>query len=274
MYPQDTPVLQDAEFRALRGLIERETGIALQDGRHPLIVSRLGTRLRALGLQSFGEYYRFLTERDDGTELVSMLDLISTNTTSFFREPAHFEFLRNFVVPAARDRRSLRIWSAGCSSGEEPYSIAMTLAQTVPPSAEWDMRILASDLCTRVLLKARAGSYAAERLQSLPYEMRRYFFECTTEQEYSVKAEIRRMIQFCRINLMDVKYPIRSTLDVIFCRNTMIYFDRDTIATLLERFQKLLRPGGFLFVGHSESLQCHEDAFEYVQPTIYRRRST
>jgi chemotaxis protein methyltransferase CheR len=203
-----------------------------------------------------------------------MLDLISTNKTDFFREPKHFDFLRELILPKLAQQKRIRIWSSACSTGEEPYTIAMTLQDGVSDPGQWDFKILATDLSTRVLAKAAEGVYDAERVREVsPEIVRRHFLRGRGNSEclLKVKPHLTAMIRFRRLNLMDEQYPIKSPLDLIFCRNAMIYFDRPTQERLVNKFYRYLKPGGHLFIGHSESLQWVNHPFETVAPTIYQK---
>lgn len=264
--------LTDREFEQFRTLIYQESGISLSDGKRSMVVSRLTKRLRELGLTSFQAYYSLVTKERGGDEFTRMLDLISTNKTDFFREPKHFEFLRDSILPDLQQERRVRIWSSACSSGEEPYSIAITLYDN--GAARWDCRILASDLSTRVLAKASSGIYDEERVRTVPPDtIRRHFLRGRGGQadRVKVKPHLMDMVVFRRINLMDDQYAIKSTLDLIFCRNVMIYFDRPTQQQLIAKFHRYLRPGGYLFIGHSETLQWLDHEFRYIAPTIYQK---
>lgn len=260
--------ISNAQFERISTMVHSLCGIKLHAGKKELVRARLAKRLRALGMNSFDEYLEHV-QNDRADELVAMLDALSTNLTRFFREPEHFAYLTAQVLPALPSHR-LRIWSAGCSTGEEPYSIAIQLAEVISDLAHWDVAILATDLSVQALQRAKAGAYEAERLQQVPATLRtRYFAPCTHSDTWEqVKPPIRGMISFARLNLMD-RWPMRGPFDVIFCRNVMIYFDKPTQARLIERFWQLLRPGGTLFIGHSESLSGIKHQFSYVQPTVY-----
>jgi len=266
--------ITDQEFELFQSLIYQQVGIKLDTPKKTLLVSRLGKRLRELELSSFQAYYDRVNSKGGQEELTHLVDLISTNKTDFFREPAHFDFLREHVIPQAQSTRTLRIWSSASSSGEEPYTIAMTLCDAIPDRLRWDLKILASDISTRVLAKAAAGIYDQERIMQLPQDVvKRHFLRGKGEQGKKVKVRqaLADMIAFRRINLMDSAFPIRTPLDVIFCRNVMIYFDRPTQSALMAKFYRYLRPGGYLFIGHSESLQWIEHQFKYIQPTVYQK---
>jgi len=262
------------EFERFRALIYRESGISLSDGKRSLVVSRLSKRLRDLDLDTFQQYYGLVTGDAGQDEFTQLLDLISTNKTDFFREPKHFDFLREKILPELASARRVRIWSAASSSGEEPYSIAMTLYDGVQAPAQWNSHILASDLSTRVLAKALSGIYDAERVRDLPAEtVKRHFLNGhgAATGKVKVKPHLSSMVAFRRINLMDERFPIKSSLDLIFCRNVMIYFDRPTQERLVARFHRYLKPGGYLFIGHSESLQWLDQPFKSIAPTIYKK---
>jgi chemotaxis protein methyltransferase CheR len=264
------------EFQRFRTLIYDKSGISLSDQKRPLLASRLSKRLRDLGFTTFSQYYDQVTNDSSRDEFTRMLDLISTNKTDFFREPKHFDFLREQILPELKRVKRIRIWSSACSTGEEPYTIAMTLYDGVSDPTQWDCKILASDLSTRVLAKAAAGAYDAERVRDVPPDVvRRHFLRGRGDSEglLKVKPHLAAMIQFRRLNLMDEQFPIRSPLDLIFCRNVMIYFDRPTQEQLVNKFYRYLKPGGYLFIGHSESLQWVTHSFKAVAPTIYQKKT-
>lgn len=268
--------LTDQEFDQISALVKSHCGINLHDGKKQLVKSRLSKRLRQLNLSTFQAYIRFLERDNGGDELVAMLDLISTNLTSFFRESAHFDYLAEVVMPRIIAKqppaqKRLRIWSAGCSSGEEPYTIAIVANECIPGLDAWDARILATDLSTRVLERARDGIYSAKQMASVPSGLLARYFNCVEtrpERRYQSNALLKRLIYFARVNLME-PWSMRGPFDVVFCRNVMIYFDKPTQAKLIGRFWELLAPGGVLFLGHSESLAGVQHRFEYVQPTVY-----
>ncbi len=262
------------EFECFRTLIHDESGISLNQQKQSLLESRLSKRLRDLGLETFSQYYDKVTGDATQEEFTRMLDLISTNKTDFFRESKHFDFLRDVILPQLMSEKRIRIWSSACSTGEEPYTIAITLFEGVRNPREWDSKILASDLSTRVLAKAASGIYDEDRFRDVPPDMlRRHFLRGRGDRLgcYKVKPHLASMIRFRRLNLMDDDFPIKSPLDLIFCRNVMIYFERPTQETLINKFHRYLKPGGYLFIGHSESLQWIKHPFKSVEPTIYQR---
>ncbi len=263
--------LTASQFRRLSELLHRLTGIHLQPGKEQLVKARLWKRIHALGLRGFEDYLALVESGRDPGELSTMVDALSTNKTSFFREPAHFEFLRERLREPARARGPVRIWSAGCSSGEEPYTIAMVVAESLLETGPRDVRVLATDVSTRVLAHARAGVYPEPALEDVSTARRRRFFTTAgAAGGWRVDAGLRGLIRFAHLNLMG-DWPMRGPFDFIFCRNVMIYFDRPTQDRLIGRFRDLLRPGGFLFIGHSESLSGRTLGLEYIQPALYRK---
>ncbi len=200
-----------------------------------------------------------------------MIDALTTNKTSFFREIQHFIFLREQILPKL-PKKQLRIWSAACSSGEEPYSIAILLAESLPNFKNWDTRILATDISTKVLAKAKEAVYETEILEPIPQDWRQKYFKKEDPQgkTWRLAPELRNLISLARLNFME-KFPMRGPFDVIFCRNAMIYFDKPTQEMLVRRFYDLIAPGGYLFVGHSESLTGAKHDFKYIQPAIYQK---
>ena len=266
----------EEDFQALRKLVRDITGISLSEQKRELVYGRLARRLRALNLRSFREY-RDLLSSDDGSELVQLCNAITTNLTAFFREPHHFEHLITHVLAPLLEKptaaRRIRIWSAGCSTGEEPYSIAMAVLEAIPNIERWDIRILATDLDSDVLTRARRGVYLADRLRALSAERReRFFLPCPDAKEpsYQLRPELARLITVKQLNLMH-PFPMKGPLDVIFCRNVVIYFDKDTQRDLVARISRLQRPGHVLFLGHSETLFKVSNDYTLIGRTIYRR---
>ena len=247
----------------------------MSEQKRELVYGRLARRLRALQLTSFAEYRRLLAE-DNGREIVEFCNALTTNLTAFFREAHHFDFLREHLlksVAAPVGARRVRIWSAACSTGEEPYSIAMTIRESLSDLHGWDIRILATDLDSAVLEQGRRGLYAAERLKGIEPQRRARFFR---EQRgldgisYEVTDELRALVTFKQLNLMH-PLPMRGPLQAIFCRNVVIYFDKDTQRDLFARIALLQRPGDLLFLGHSESLFKVTDSYALLGRTMYRR---
>ncbi len=273
-----TAGINDREFSLFQGLIYREAGIYLSDVKRALLVGRLARRLRQLGLTSFQSYYDHVVA-SGSEELTTLLDHVSTNETHFFREPQHFAFVRERVIPEWRARvaqavmpRRVRIWSAGCSSGEEPYSIAMLLIDQLPPEEGWSIEIIATDLSTRVLAKAREGLWNIERAQHIPESyLKRFMLRGIGSQAGKMKAgkEVRDVIQFARLNLNDTSYALAGRFDLIFCRNVLIYFNTESRDGVIGRLLGHLHPEGYLFVGHAETLSAHGKELKAVAPTVY-----
>lgn len=267
--------LSQAEFERIRVLVRQHTGIALSDAKRQLVYGRLSRRLRALRLGSFSEYIKLL-ERGEPAELEEFTNAVTTNLTSFFREPHHFEFLGKDLLPQALARnvalRRLRIWCCAASTGEEPYSIAMVLREA-QGLAGWDAKLLATDLDSSVLAHGKRGVYARERFSGMaPRRVTRFFQDVKdgNEPKLSATDELRSLITFKQLNLMH-EWPMKGPFDAIFCRNVIIYFDKDTQRALFERMAALQRPGDYLFLGHSESLYRVCDRYELIGRTIYRR---
>jgi chemotaxis protein methyltransferase CheR len=270
--------LTQKEFELLRSLIYEQAGICLRESKMALLKSRLSKRLRHFGYDSFAQYYDHLRNQDpQGGELQEMINAVTTNMTSFFRENHHFLCLKERLLApvckaAARGSRpTLRMWSAGCSSGEEAYSIAITVADTLERLATWDVKILATDIDTGVLEKGRRAIYPRETLRAVPQEtLRKHFLSGKGKSSHlvQVKPAIRNLVRFAHLNLME-PWPFRGKFDAIFCRNVIIYFDRDSQRHVLEGFARYLKPGGLFFAGHSENLFWLGEFFQPIGGTVY-----
>ena len=262
-------------FNFLRQMSNAHSGIQVPDERFDMFYSRLVKRVRKLGLNNFSEYCDYLVN-NHADEFTNFINAITTNLTSFFREKHHFDYLRDVVIPDLLIRnaatKQIRIWSAGCSTGEEPYSLAMTLLENVP--ANWDIRILATDLDTQVLQFAADGVYPEDRVAELPIEiLKRWFMKGKFSPEnVRVKTELQAIIQFKYLNLME-EWPMKTPFDVIFCRNVLIYFNRETKSRLAKRYAQLLVSKSWLFIGHSESLNHLTSEFELVATTSYMKNT-
>jgi len=278
MPPDSGFTISDKEFRYLRDIIYAHTGISLSDHKRALVCARLARRLHHWNLSNYSEYYELITEKDpQGRELTEMINAITTNKTDFFREQHHFQFLSDHVFPAIRasHNRRVRIWSAAASTGEEPYSLAMTVCESLALT-EYDVKILASDIDTNVLQRAVRGVYPLAAVMRLPETLReRYFLKGIGASDGSarVKPLLQSFIRFRRLNLIDESWPMQGPFDVIFCRNVLIYFDKDTQRRLLLRFAQMLRPGGYLMLGHAEAIQGFERILRTVGHSIYERRA-
>ncbi len=272
-----SPELRDTDFDKIRGLVFQLCGIDLHEGKKELVKARLGKRLREGKFRSFKEYYQYVTTEEGSDELITMIDSISTNLTSFFREESHFRKLGS-LIPAilkisdgAGRTPKINIWCAGCSSGEEAYSIAITVRESIDRPVA--LRIWATDISTRVLKTATAGIYPEDKIKKVPVEwVKKYFAvgQGSWAGHYRVRDVLRNLIEFARFNLMDPP-PAGDYFDVIFCRNVMIYFNKKTQSELIGRFFSRLRDGGHLFVGHSESLTGLPHQFKYIEPSVYRK---
>jgi chemotaxis protein methyltransferase CheR len=270
------PAVEDAEFEFFRDLIHARTGIALKESKRSLVAGRLARRLRALGLDSFAGYRRYLETSDPaGAELALMINCITTNKTSFFREERHFAILADRLQAAERAGQQVyRIWSAACSTGEEPYSIAITALAAV---RRMEVRILASDLDTEVLARAEQAEYPLDSLAGMDGESKRSYFlrGCGESAGWAqVKPEVRRMVAFRHINLVAESWAIQTRFDAIFCRNVIIYFDRETQRRLFGRLAQYLAPAGLLFVGHAETLFWLDELLAPVEHSVYRVRAS
>ncbi|MCX7082488.1 MAG: chemotaxis protein CheR [Methylococcales bacterium] len=257
-----------SEFERIRTLLYQHSGIKLNDSKKDMVYSRLGRRLRATGMKSFQEYLE-LVEQDEGNEWEAFINSLTTNLTAFFREPHHFPLLKEHVLSLRK--KPLRLWCSAASTGEEPYTMAMTMIDAFG-SYKPPVEIIATDIDTNVLTKARAGIYSLERVEKLPPEtLKRFFLKGTGKNNgfVQVRKELRDLISFRTLNLLDEQWPINGTFDVIFCRNVMIYFDKDTQYKILKRFAPMLESHGLLFAGHSESLHHAADFFKLRGNTIY-----
>ncbi|MEE8586702.1 MAG: protein-glutamate O-methyltransferase CheR [Acidobacteriota bacterium] len=266
--------LKPKEFEQISKFVYKQAGIRLKQGKEELVRTRLAKRIISLGLGSFQDYLRLVEQDRSGHELTWMLDALTTNKTSFYREADHFQFLREQVFPALQPLRRIRIWSAGCSTGEEPVTIALEARECFADIERRDFRILATDLSTAVLQKAKLGIFAQESLQSVPRQLvRKYFQRCKEAgpDRCRLCQPALSMIAFARLNLMG-QWPIKGPFQFIFCRNVMIYFDKPTQERLVNRFHKLLCPGGYLLIGHSESLTGLTHPYRFIQPAVFQRQ--
>lgn len=276
----EQPVLTDEQFVRICRLVYEHCGINLHEGKKELVRARLAKMLRKYHFKTYDQYIDFVLDDPTQTTFYEMIDQISTNLTSFFREPKHFEYLRRQFLPALIQKKQktgqlrIRAWSAGCSSGEEPYSIAITLLEAVPLPQSWNIRILATDISTRTLHAAQKGLYEPQRVDNLSAELKSRYLKPKKDKSapllYEVSPALRSILTFKYLNLMD-PWPFRGPFDFIFCRNVMIYFDKPTQEKLVQRFYDVLDDSGLFFTGHSESLTGIRHSFRYIQPTIYRK---
>ena len=266
----------DRDFEKVRNLVKSHTGISLSDAKKDMVYSRLSRRLRSLGIERFTDYCS-LVEGGDDAELVKFTNAITTNLTAFFREDHHFQYLAKTLVPALmksnqQDRR-IRIWSAGCSTGEEPYSLAIAMKEAIPSSETWDVKILATDLDSDVLSSASNGVYSSDRINGLSSQRKKRWFlngKGDNAGTVRVRPELQEIITFKQLNLLR-EWPTKGPFDFIFCRNVVIYFDKETQKVLFDRYANVLKNDAHLFIGHSESLFKVSDRFKLLGQTIYRK---
>jgi chemotaxis protein methyltransferase CheR len=274
--PQREFAFSDADFRSLAQYAYEQAGIALADNKRNLVYTRLSRRLRALGLKTFREYREFLA--NNASESESFINAISTNLTKFFREAHHFDHFRTHVAMRfAQDThrassRRLRVWSAGCSTGEEPYTAAIVLKREIHDIDRHDVKILATDIDTEVIARGARGVYPVSSIDEVPKTYRDFFRATVSGNEVTMGADVKKLIAFRRLNLMEA-WPFSGTFDAIFCRNVMIYFDGPTKTKLVERFTEKLKPGGWLYIGHSESLIGAHPGLQLMGRTIYWREA-
>jgi len=267
--------LTDRDLRALARLVYERAGISLHEGKRALVTARLQKRVRAGGFDNFSDYVKFVETDATGDEVVALLDAISTNHTSFYREPQHFELLASTIAPGVGPG-GLDVWSAACSSGEEPYTIAMTMADALGADPAGRARIFASDLSTKVLQTARSAVYKMDRVDALPRDVLKRHFERGMGAQAGlarVHPRLQAAVTFERLNLLEIG-DLKRRFEVIFCRNVMIYFDRTIQQRVVSMLERHLKPGGWLFISHSESLNGIEHGLQWVAPAVYRRKES
>jgi len=264
----------DQQFSFLAGLVNERTGIVLGKKKKNMVYSRLVRRLRALDISSFADYCELIQASDDRGELSNLVNAITTNLTSFFRENHHFEHLRDTVLTTLAanppSSKRLRVWSAACSAGMEPYSIAMTIKAALKDLKTWDARILATDIDTEMLKIGAQGTYAAEQFEKIPDIYKSDVSRVRGEDDIHMSESLKALIAFKQLNLLE-RWPMQGTFDAVFCRNVAIYFDKPTQAKLFSRIADMLKPDGWLYIGHSENLYKVCDRFELLGRTIYRK---
>jgi chemotaxis protein methyltransferase CheR len=276
---EDLVPLSDREFSYITKLLFERFGIFLSDQKRVLVAGRLSKRLRELGLTTFTDYIEYLSADKTGGELSELINRITTNHSFFFRERDHFDFLSKTVLPeieeggkAKGNGVSVRIWSAGCATGEEVYSISMLLKEHYGQRLfEIDPGLLATDISLAALTEAKAGEYAEAKLRELPVNYRNSYFVKKDESTWAISDDIRSMVMFKRLNLMADTYPMKGLFDAVFCRNVMIYFNPESREKVVNAIYRYVKPGGYLFIGHSESLNRDTCPFEYVRPAVYRK---
>jgi chemotaxis protein methyltransferase CheR len=271
--------LTTSEFNQLSSLVYEQCGIKLPPAKKILLESRLNKRLRVLNMTSFKDYLTYLLSKEGmSNELIPMIDEVTTNKTDFFREPHHFTFMRDYILPEFHDkqaRRPFKVWSAACSSGEEPYTLAMVMQEYSQENHGFDYSILATDISTEILQKAVTAVYSMDRISAIPTATKHRFFLKSNDQNrptVRIVPALRNKVSFQRMNLMDKSYETESSFDVIFCRNVLIYFDRITQYEVLKKLVDKLKPGGYLFIGHSESLFQLDLPITQIKPTVFKKK--
>ncbi len=267
--------ISDEEFTLIASFIKEHSGINLKNEKKTLLVGRLGSIVKEHNLNSFMEYYQLLKKDQEGKILNQLIDKITTNHTYFMREAEHFNYLSQEVLPYMKNTikdKDLRVWCAASSTGEEAYTLAIILWEFFNNETYgWDKKLLATDLSLSVLKEAEEGIYSIERLKNLPKIWILNYFDKISEDHYQAKKSLRREIIYRRFNLLEPQYPFRKKFHIIFCRNVMIYFDNDTKATLINKLYDSLEYGGYLFIGHSESISRDTTSFQYIKPAVYRK---
>jgi chemotaxis protein methyltransferase CheR len=279
--PRLPVTLSDREFQRFSGFIYDNIGIKMPPVKKTMLEARLQKRLKATSIASFEEYSDYVFNREGrATELIHMIDVVTTNKTDFFREPVHFDYMVKTALPAILQARGdvlrdpVRVWSAGCSTGEEPYTLAMVLSEFADGRPGFRAAITASDISSQVLQTAKTAIYPEERTDPIPLNLKKKYLMRSREKSRSlvrISPKLRSLVTFRRINFMDDDFGISEKMDIIFCRNVVIYFDKQTQQTLMRKFHRQLRPGGFLFIGHSETLSGLDVDFKPVASTVYRK---
>lgn len=270
--------LTDEEFNLISRLVYDKFGINLSEQKRALIIGRLQKVLHLEGFASFKDYYNHVVREPSGRALLTLVDKISTNHTFFFRENDHFEYFSSVILPQftarqqKKSRVDIRIWCAGCSSGEEPYTLAMVIGEYFRNNAvDADIGILATDISVSALEKGADGVYPEERMSQVPLMYRQRYFNRLQDGVWAAKKELKEMVLFRRLNLIQQKYPFKGRFQVIFCRNVMIYFDKETQRSLINRFHRYTDPGGYLIIGHSETLDRSASPYRFIHPSVYQR---
>ncbi len=270
--------ITDNEFMLISNLIYEKFGINLTEKKKSLLVGRLNKHIKNLGLKSFKDYYDSIMNDSTNSSLLTLIDRVTTNHTFFYREKDHFEYLLNKALPRIIDEikkkgsKDLRIWCAGCATGEEAYTLSMVVKEFLGYKAnQWDVGILASDISLTSLEKAQKGIYSIDKILNLPEKYIQKYFVEQDEGNYKVVDELRNIILFKRLNFMNKNFPFKGKFHIIFCRNVMIYFDKVTKDELVKRLYNYIYDGGYLFIGHSESVDRKEIPFEYMQPAVYKK---
>jgi chemotaxis protein methyltransferase CheR len=266
--------LTTAEFNKIRDYIKANFGISLSDEKKTLVHSRLRSTLQELKMETFSEYFEYLQRERTGDALTRFVNKITTNHTFFMRETDHFDYFRDITLPYIEEtysgQKDMRLWCAACSSGEESVTLQILMQEFFKSKGNWDTQMLATDISAQVLDRAVAGRYLTEALESLPGSWQKEYFRPLDDQFSQVSEKISSQIIYRRFNLMD-SFPFKKKFHVIFCRNVMIYFDSETRDSVVKRFFEITEPGGYLFIGHSESISNSGTGFQYLKPAVYRK---
>lgn len=274
------PALNEKQFKHIASYIESTVGIKMPIEKKLMMQSRLNSRLKSLNFPNFEEYINFVFSKtpEAEVELVKLVDAMTTNLTEFFREPAHFDYLTDIVLPkyAKEDRTNIKLWSVGCSSGQEPYTLSIVMSEYLRKNQTSirDFSVLASDVSTRVLKKGINAVYEIDTITNLPLDLKkRYFLKGKNQfhNEVRIKPELRKHVKFMHLNVMNEDFGFRDTMQIIFCRNMLIYFDKPTQENVINKFLRYLEPGGYLFLGHSETIFGMDLPFKSVAPTVFQR---
>jgi chemotaxis protein methyltransferase CheR len=270
--------ITDKEFKLISDIVYKKFGINLTEKKKSLVVGRLNKLIKSLGLKSFNDYYNKILDDTSNISLLSLIDAISTNHTFFYRENDHFQYLLNRALPGItkelieKGDRDLRVWCAGCATGEEAYTLAIILNEFFGYQInQWDVGILATDISVTSLEKAQKGIYSEDKISNLPISYKNKYFKKNEDKTYEVKSILKDIILFKRLNFMNDNFPFKGKFHIIFCRNVMIYFDKDTKDKFVNRLYRYMYNGAYIFIGHSESLDRKNCLLEYIQPAIYKR---
>jgi chemotaxis protein methyltransferase CheR len=270
--------MTDREFRQLRELVYERLGINLTEKKRSMLIGRLQKLLRTSGFKNFQDYYEYLVQDQSMTAMTELINRVTTNYSFFYRGKSHFEYFTQVALPEIveslkkRNSRDLRVWTAGCSTGEEPYMLIMLLREFFGNEyGLWDGGILATDISEKVLTFALQGIYPEDRTKEVPVQLKNKYFKKLNDGQVEIKDSIKKEVIFRKFNLKNSRYPFKKPFQIIFCRNVMIYFDKQTRDTLLKRFYENTEPGGYLFIGHSETLGREQNMYKYIMPAVYKR---
>ncbi len=267
--------ISDKEFKALAEFIKKNYGINLNENKKELVISRLYSVLLENGFKTYSQYYKYIVSDRTGKAIITLLDKITTNHTFFMREKEHFHYFKEYILPYLKDTiksKDIYVWSAGCATGEEPYTLAMIIADYFgKEKIGWNTKILATDISTKALENALHGVYGNEQMEPIPVNWKKNYFRSFNEEKSVIAEEIKKEVIYRRFNLMNEIFPFKKNFHVIFCRNVMIYFDAKTKKDLVNKLYEYTNPGGYLFIGHTESINREETKYKYIRPGVYRK---